>query len=209
MIDFDPIKHKYSMGDQSYWSVTQMITGLKLSPPYPTEDLNNKKELGSAVHKAVDLAAWDRLDHARTHQDLIPYVAGFEEKKREMLIRPIATELRMWDERLCIAGTLDIFGWIYDDELAVIDYKSGSAPNCTELQTALYVKLLLYHAERHNADLFRAMNGLQKNIRRFSMKLTPGRAIVKEYRDVADFAAADGAVALFKWIADRRKDINI
>ena len=205
--DFDPIRHRYTLNGQPYPSATQVLDWLKLTPPYPETDDNSKKELGTAVHKAVELAMCDRLDFTKTSADLIPYVNGAMEKKHEMRIRPIFTEMRGVNLQEGYAGTLDLFAWVYDDELAVIDYKTGTPPRCAELQTAGYVLLvhsMLSSLRQRPTWYFE----IDKPPRRFSMQLFENRAIVREYRDPYDFIAFIAAVRLYKWTQERRKSLN-
>lgn len=202
--DFDEAAHRYSHQGREYPSVTKMFAALGLEPPYPADDPNGLKPRGTAIHRACDLAAWDRLDKARTTPELIPYVEGFEEKKREMNIRPIYTETRGVHLIEGYAGTLDLLCHAYDNDLAIIDYKSGHPARCVELQTALYAYLALYMEGFKEKPIFTR----DKMPRRFSMQLTPGRAIVRECRDEFDYTAALGAVALYKWQAEKRKDTS-
>lgn len=210
----DPTTHRYSVDGQPYTSVTQVQKKLGLTPPYPAEDPKGLKELGTAVHRAVELAVWDRLDDATTSPELLPYVAGFREKKREMNIRPIATELMMYDPLDGIAGMLDLFCWVYEPErfqLAIIDFKRGTAPNVTELQTSAYECLLRKADASGEIPPVKRPDGTRCGlhmgypIRRFSMKLMEGRAVVREYADDHDVSAWRGAVQLFKWLSHRPK----
>lgn len=203
--DFDEAAHRYSYVAREYPSVTKMFAALGLEPPYPSDDPKGLKPRGTAIHRACDLAAWDRLDKARTTQELIPYVDGFEEKVREMNIRPIYTERRGVHLIEGYAGTLDLFCRVYDDDLAVIDYKTGNPPRCVELQTAGYGLLALYMESFKAAPLFTR----DKMPRRFSMQLTPGRAIVRECSDPFDYTAFLGAVALYKWQQEKRKPTSL
>jgi len=220
MISLDPVTHTYSSEDgQPYVAVSRVLEALKLTPPFPEEDPKGLKEFGSAIHRAVELASWDNLDmdpnnpafppDKRTHPELIPFVNGFLEKKEEMRIRPIKTELRVWDGVQYIAGTLDFLGLVYNGDLAIIDYKSGTPPPCCELQTAGYVMLLIWMYKngivRGGENGFPDIRVSADKIRRFSMKLTPNRAIVKEYTDDLDLHAWEGAVSLYKWLKERRK----
>lgn len=206
-LDFDPGSHRYSVGGSPYTSVTQMIGALKLSPPYPADDPRGLKDLGSAVHKAAELAMWDRLDDATTSPELLPYIAGVREKKREMNIRPIATELQLYDPLDGIAGTLDLFCSVYDGDFAVIDYKrSNSVANCTALQLAGYVRLLKRAHERgHLQHISMEFPSDIRQVRRFSMKLLDERSPTKEYTDHHDHAAWAGAIELYKWQSHRPK----
>lgn len=220
-LQFDPESHRYSVNGAPYVSVTQAIGALKLTPPYPEDDPRGLKDLGSAVHRATELAMWDRLDDATTSTELLPYVNGAREKKLEMNIRPIATELQLYDPLDGIAGTLDLFCWIYkpeDWELAIIDYKrSDSVAKCTELQLAGYERLLRRaDAAGRILPIYGDMDGARVRlalhngypIRRFSMKLLSGRSVVREYRDDHDHAAWSGAIELFKWMSQRPKNFN-
>lgn len=211
-LNFDPASHRYSVEGSPYTSVTQMIGALKLQPPYPEGDPKGLKDLGVAVHKAAELAMWDRLDDATTSPELLPYIAGLREKKREMNIRPIATELQLYDPLDGIAGTLDLFCWVYDAELALIDYKrSNSVANCTELQLAGYERLIRRADAAGRIEPIRMADGprcglhIGYPIRRFSMKLLENRAVVREYLDPQDHAAWAGAIELYKWASHRPK----
>ena len=200
---FDEAAHRYTHEDRPYWSVTQILDGLSLNPPYPADspEQRDKKAKGTAVHKAADLAVWGRLDWQRTHQEIIPYMDGLMEKVEEYKIRPIYTEVRGVHLVEGFAGTIDLFCSVFDSELAIFDYKSGSIARCVELQTAGYGELALYMESFKAQPLFTRA----KMPRRFSMQLTPGRAIVRECVDPFDYAAFIGAVRLFKWQNERRQ----
>jgi len=197
-LQFDEATHVYSVRGAVKPSVTKIISDLKLAPPYPEDDPKGLKPFGTACHKAAELRMWDRLGDCDSR--IQPYIDGLDEKIREMRIRPLKTELRMYHGELDVAGTLDLYCEIYGGELAVIDYKTGTPPPCVELQLAGYADMLVttmageYEAVRHSM------------IRRFSMQLTPGRALVRECPNRAfDHHAWRAAVTLWKWQNDRRK----
>lgn len=196
-LQFDAATHVYSIEGAVKPSVTKIISDLKLAPPYPEDDPKGLKPFGTACHKAAEFRMWDRLGDCDSR--IQPYIDGLDEKIREMRIRPIRTELLMYHPVLDVAGTLDLFCWVYDDELAVIDYKTGIPPPCVELQLSGYADMLA----ASGANTF----GLAAiDIRRFSMQLTPGRALVRECQNRAfDHHAWRAAVTLWKWQNDRRK----
>jgi hypothetical protein len=198
--DFDDAEHRYSHDGRVASSVTQVLTGLGLTPPYPSD--RGQQSRGTAVHKAAELAIWDRLDYAKTSPAIIPYINGLMEKAEEMKIRPIFTEIRGIHTAEWFAGTIDLFCTVYDSDLAVIDYKTGNPPRCTELQTAGYGELMLFIESMQKQPRFTRAN----MPRRFSLQLTPNRAICRECKDPYDYPAFIGAVRLFKWMKEKRKD---
>lgn len=193
--DFDEVEHRYSHAGRDYPSNTQVLEALRLNPPYPED--RGQKAFGTAVHKAAELAIFDRLDYTRTAPVIMPYIEGLMEKSREMRIRPIKAEIRGLHTGEAYAGTIDLWCLVYDDEPAVIDYKTGVPPRCVELQTAGYGELAMHMG----------LTPRSKPPRRFSMQLLPGRAIVRECRDPFDYPAFIGAVRLFKWMNERRKGL--
>lgn len=199
--DFAEAEHKYSHDGRPCPSVTQMLTGLGLTPPYAPD--KGQKSRGTAVHKAAELAIYDRLDYANTSPVIIPYVNGLMEKAEEMKIRPIYTEIRGIHTGEWFAGTVDLFCSVYDSDLAIIDYKTGVPPRCCELQTAGYADLMLFIESMQRHPRFTQ----RSQLRRFSMQLTPNRAIVRECQDSYDHVAFIGAVRLFKWMSEKRKSL--
>lgn len=201
--DFDPVQHAYTHKGRTYVSVTQVLAGLKLTPPYPeTESSADKMALGTAIHKALELAAWDRLDTENTCPVILPYVEGFLEKVQELNIVPLMTEMRGVHLVEGYAGTVDLVCKV-NGHISVIDFKSGSVPPCTALQTAGYAELLRFMAGVTTHEELKTIT-YGNPARRFSMQLTPGRAIVKEYRDPSDHAAWLGAVRLYRWQNEKK-----
>lgn len=209
MIDqltFTESGHAYRLNGIPIPGATSILSDLGLTPPY--KDNPDSKDFGTAVHKAAELRMWGKLDVATTHQAIMPYINGLDIKIREMQIQPIRTELRVYHKDEQYAGTLDLFCWIYGNDQAIFDYKTGQPPPCVELQIALYQKAMINMSRRGlfpGMDIALKESGQEEDIRRFSMQLTPDRAIVREYKDDYDYAAAIGAVRLHKWVKNRRK----
>ena len=196
---FDPVEHKYTHEGRDYVSVTQVLEGLKLTPEYPPD--RGQKDFGTAAHKAAELALWEKLDWDRTSPVLVQYLNGLMEKVEEMKIRPIYTELRGVHLGEQFAGTMDLVCSIFDTDIAVIDFKTGSSvPRCAELQTAGYGELALFMEGMRSQPLFTRA----KMPRRFSMQLLPDRAVVREHKDAYDYHAWIAAVRLYRWLSERR-----
>ena len=197
--DFDEAAHRYTHAGAEYASVTRVLEGVGASPPYAPDRW--QKAFGTAVHKAAELAIWGKLDFERTSPEIIPAINGLMEKVEEMKIRPIATEVRGVHLLECYAGTTDLVCSVFDADLAYIDYKSGHPARCVELQTAGYVELGVFMESMKDKPLFTR----GRMPRRFSMQLTPNRAIVRECKDPFDYSAFIGAVRLYRWMKERRK----
>ncbi len=197
---FDPIEHSYTLRGRPQYGVTQILSGLRLTPPYPED--RGQKEFGTAAHRAAELAVWDRLDFSTLSSVLLPYVEGFLEKTHELKIRPIKSEIIVWHEFEGYAGKLDLWAEVNGGEQAIIDFKSGTPPRCVELQTAGYGLALEACGIQQGWPV-----QLQPRPRRFSMQLLPGRAVVRECKDPYDYVAWLGAVRLFKWTSEHRKGL--
>lgn len=193
--DFDSATHAYTVMGARKPSTTKIISDLGLAPPYPEDDPKNKKGFGTACHRAADLRIWDRLGSVDSR--IQPYIDGLDEKIREMRIVPIKTEMLLYNPHLDHAGCLDLHCYVYDGERAVIDYKTGVPPPCVELQLASYAECLNEYERMANRPVV--------PLRRFSMQLTPGRAILRECDNPHDYHAWRAAVTLWKWKNDRRK----
>ncbi len=190
--------HRYTLDGRRQYSVTQILEGLRLTPPYPGD--RGQKAFGTAAHKACDLAVWDKLDFSQTSPVLMPYVEGFMEKAEELKIRPIKSEIIVWHEPESYAGRLDLWAEILDGEQAIFDFKTGAPPPCVELQTAGYALALEWCGIQQGWPV-----QVSPRPRRFSMQLLPGRAVLRECKDQFDYHAWLGAVRLFKWTNERRK----
>ena len=203
-LQFDTAAHRYTLDGAVVPSVTKILEGMALAPPY--KDNKDSLTFGTAVHKACELHATGRLDADGTHPKVMEYVAGFAEKCAEMNIVPIKTELRVFHGHEHYAGTVDLWCKIYDGQHAIIDFKSGtSVPRCVELQTAGYAEALKWMFQFGFVEECPITVGGGMP-RRFSMQLTPNRAIVRECKDEYDFPAFIGACRLFKWMKEKRKD---
>lgn len=200
-VDFDPATHTYTRRGAELPGVTRILKDAGLTPPYPED--RGWLEFGHAVHKCCELFVQDRLivgEDGRSYPGTLyqgstvlwPYINGFAEKVREMRIKPILVEHRVYHDVEGYAGTLDLCCTVFDEYEAIVDLKTGAPPESTALQTALY-DLALSRERSHKGHR-----------KRFSFYLMPDRCVVKQYQDDFDYAAALGAVALWKWKRKKR-----
>jgi hypothetical protein len=206
-LTFEPAEHKYFIDGRSAANQSTILTDLKLTPPY--KDNPHSMDFGDRAHKACELSLDDRLNREATNKDIMAYVRGFDEKATEIKLKPIATEMLVFNGHAFTAGRLDIFGTVFGGELAIVDLKTGQPPDCVELQTAGYEDMLRWMAANGYLDGRFSPEMIQRikpePFRRFSMHLLPERAILKECPDPYDIHAWRAAVTLWKWKFARRK----
>ena len=94
---------------------------------------NRPKELGDAVHKAVD--HFNRGLPLEVTQDTAPYVAQYAAWLRNRRVEVIASERYVINKEIGFGGTYDSLCRI-DGELALVDVKTGSEKPSQRLQLA-------------------------------------------------------------------------
>lgn len=139
---FDEETHTYWQDGKEVPSVTSILAPLENFENVPWDKLQAAAEFGRHVHLAVDylikgVLDWDSLDEA-----LVPYVKAADVWLAQTNPKIIASEFRVYNERMRYAGTLDLLcelrvrtkTWIH-----VIDWKSSaSLPKAVGPQTAAY-----------------------------------------------------------------------
>lgn len=137
-INFDPVKHVYSLpGGEVIPSVTQIISPLHDFGMVPKDVMERARLFGNGVHKTVELYLLDELDE----ETLDPALTGCLNAFRLFLLdhpefadaTPII-ETPGYHPRLKYAGTPDL-----EYEWAVVDLKSRAVNLvCDPLQLAAY-----------------------------------------------------------------------
>jgi hypothetical protein len=183
---FDPIKHEYRSNGKVLPSVTQILSYAGIIPACGFY-LPIHAERGRAVHSAAQMHIDGTLDEDSLHEIIRLYVFAFKDFLRESRFVPMKSfcEVPMRSE-LGFAGTADLVGTL-NNNLAVIDVKTGDASAWAQFQTAGYELL------------YRETSGYKKEIKRFSLRLYPtGRYKLREHTKQSDQSVFLAALENYK-----------
>lgn len=132
-IRFDPIEHRYFLGDEEIPSVTKILQTVGLSKDFTNVD-PFYRDRGIAGHKAIELYLKGELDESTIDPCLEGHWKGFLKFMKEVNPTPLCIEAIRYSEALGYAGTIDL---IATD--AIYDWKfSKSHDKVAELQGQAY-----------------------------------------------------------------------
>lgn len=146
-LHFDEAKHEYSVNGVVLPSVTQIIHAA-FPDPYRfarLEDVEFKRDIGDAVHKATHYFDEGDLDLSTLDLRIQPYLKAYRRFVVERNYEPIFCERRMYSQRYGYAGTVDKVGTMVHDKghRVVVDIKcTATVSPLVPLQTAAYSMLL-------------------------------------------------------------------
>lgn len=145
VLAFDPVAHRYHVGDRELISVTTALTEAGLIDSRWFTDESAAR--GTYVHAAIQLHHEGDLAEDSLDPVLQPYFAAYLKFLSETGFQIDACEERLCDETLGYAGTLDLRGRIPRKALRfpgidVIDIKTGMVPRHVGPQTAAYARML-------------------------------------------------------------------
>lgn len=195
-LQFDPIAHRYTLGDRVLPSVSQITGTIAPLVGIPLDVLDAKRDLGVAVHLATQYYDEGDLDRDALPKPVIPYLEAYILFREITGFLPTHIEYRVYSEDYGFAGTLDRVGTFTkfksgrNGRPCVIDLKSTYrlAP-IYGVQTALY----------EYAFTGRAINN---RLRRFALQLKPGGIYrLEEFRDPSDLSVGLAALTLLNWRA--------
>ena len=142
MINFDEASHTY----------TTEVEGAEMVVPSVSTILSDILELdysgidpfyadrGTAVHKAVELYIADNLDEESLDEEIVPFFKAYKKFVKETNFKALESEVRVFNNNLWVAGTLDLIGSI-GGKRVLMDIKTGQKHNWHHLQTAGYALL--------------------------------------------------------------------
>lgn len=196
MLKFDASAHRYTWNGSPVPSVTDVLAPLSDFRFVKDDVMRAARDLGSAVHRAIELDSLGDLDDASLDPALVGFVEQYRAFERETGFETAYTELRLFSARYGYAGTMDIVGTFPDDRergvFSLVDTKSGAVPKTARPQTAGYANLLVEN--RIAPDM--------RNVRRFALDLKRERwALSPEYRDPNDLRVFLAALTLHNFKA--------
>lgn len=182
MLTFDQARHLYYWHGKPVPSVTQVLDPFVDLSRIPADVLERKRQIGTAVHAAIDLDCQGELDEESIAPAWACYFAGWRKFKAESGFQIEASELQQYSP-LGYAGTLDLLGHL-PKHRALIDTK------CT---TSLYPTV-----GPQTAGYAQAIK--EPKIARYALLLTPdGRYNLEPLPDRNDFAVFNAALTIYHW----------
>ena len=161
MINFDPVKHRYTKGGLVIPSVTQVIDPL-VSFYAPAEVLEAARVRGTLVHSLtagidMDLMSLEDALEDAEKCDLVGYIKAWEAFKRDVGDSFWEVETKVYSERYNYAGTLDRVMYLRGIGSTVVDIKTGGLMPEYALQTAAYAQAYSEHADERALPIKRRM----------------------------------------------------
>lgn len=191
---FDPIAHRYTIGDRVLPSVTQITGTIASLAGIPPAILEAKRDLGTAVHLATQFFDEDDLDRDALPAEVLPYLDAYIRFRDETGFAPTQIEQRVHHVAFGYAGTLDRIGYfsklkglgIGSGKMCLIDLKATY-----RIAPVYGVQTALYAAAAHDTP---------RDLRRFALQLRPnGAYTLREFADPADLSVGLAALTLMNW----------
>ena len=190
-LTFDEASHTYRLDGRVVPSVTQVLDPLYDFSRIAPEVLERKRNLGTAVHKAIELDVADDLDHASLSEAVLPYFQAWQQFNADFAPRNAQSEVRVYSKH-GYAGTCDLV-CEQRDEVWVLDFKtSAEVGAATALQTAAYSQAV--------KETWRPNDDLQHLFRRGAVHLKPdGTYKLHTYNDRTDWPTFLACLTLHNW----------
>lgn len=143
-LDFDAISHTYRLDGKVVPGVTSVLksAGLIDYSMIPQDVLQAAAWRGTAVHLALELLDYGKLDRSSVDATLEGYVVAYERFCLESGFVPGHIEHRVFHPIHRYAGTLDRTGML-GGSLTVLDFKTGLVVPAHGLQLAGYANCLV------------------------------------------------------------------
>lgn len=150
---FNEEAHTYLVDGREHLSVTRVVSFIRNAQGYDMPDFEPiHAELGTAMHRAIELDILDDLDIDTVDERIINKVRAARAWRESVRFEPAwmeddeggvvpALELRLWSPTGA-AGTVDAVGYV-NGELTVCDWKSSYVGGAA-IQMAAYVAMLRF-----------------------------------------------------------------
>jgi ATP-dependent exoDNAse (exonuclease V) beta subunit len=183
MLTFNAERHEYRWNGQIVPSVTQVLDLLSDYSMVPLAILERKKQIGQALHAAIELDLNGELDYDTIHPVWEGYFIGWQKFISQSGFVVESNEQKIFSEKYRFAGTLDLVGQL-NNESVLIDAKTTAILMPTVgPQTAAYAE------------------GIKKpRIKRYALQLSPdGKYNLEPCTDKNDWAIFQAALTLWYW----------
>src|SRR5882724_6992190 len=199
-LTFIEATHEYFLDGEPLLSVSRVLELAGIHAPvfYDEATANLAAQRGTALHRATELLELGTLDWATVDPIVLPYVRCYERFLREYsLFQVDAREQRVYHSTLRYGTTLDRSG-VLSAEPSIVELKTSA-----KVEPWMGVQLAFHAMADRRAD-DTPMN--RRHYQRVVLHLQPDT--VRQYHlvpfnDPADFAAAEHAVGLARWVQEK------
>lgn len=216
MLTFDHEAHVYSWNGVPVPNVTKILgpLGFDYETLVPSDELEEARALGEAIHETVRLEVAGDLDEDSLDDPLRRALWNWREFVVATDFEVLFSEFRVYSQRYGYAGTLDLLGRFRKRRVcALIDIKKAAIPIITRPQTAAYLEALREELERIGAGTIDAtdlagpslMNGELSTCRRYGLQLNGETwKLSPEFRDEGDFRIFLSALNIHRFVKNWR-----
>lgn len=184
MLTFDEASHTYRYEGKVVPSVTQILGRYVDLSKIPPDVLQRKRDIGVAVHKAIELDVAGDLDDESISPVWAPYFAGWRKFRAESGLEITASEQKLYSTKYAFAGTLDLAGNLPKIGTAIIDTKTTTG---------------LYPTVGPQVAAYAELAGAPK-AKRFALLLTPdGKYQLEPLTDRGDWNVFLAALTIHQW----------
>lgn len=184
MLTFDEASHEYRWNGTRVPSVTQVLAQLTDLSKIPADVLERKRQIGTAVHLAIELHLLNELDPDSLDEACIPYFDAFLKFMSESGFVVEHSERQLYSEKYRFAGTADLAGTFPKTGPALIDTK------CTAT---------LYPTVGPQVAAYAELAGTPR-IKRYALQLCPDSTYrLDPLEDKGDWSIFHAALTLHHW----------
>jgi hypothetical protein len=187
-LTFDATSHTYRIGGRLLPSVTTILKRLQDFSGIPAAVLEQARERGERLHKAVNLFNRNDLDWDSLDPEIRSLTEAWAQYLSDTGAVVIASEQPVWHPKFKYAGTPDVVLEL-GGRIIVPDLKATWAvPRTVGLQTAAYAEAL-----------WELAGGRGRKPERSCIHLKDGKYNVVPRNDPADWAVFFSALNLYRW----------
>lgn len=189
-MEFNAERHEYRLDGRYVPNVTRILAPLQDFDGIRREVLEHKRQIGEAVHAAIQLGLTDNLDEASIDPAISGYLLAWDSFRAQNKFECFLSERMVYSGKYRYAGTLDLVGMVSDRE-ALLDVKCTAGINpSVGLQTAAYL-----HAASEDGLI-------RSSARRYALQLDQdGTYRLEPFTDKTDFAVFLSLLSVHNWSA--------
>ena len=192
-IDFDAARHLYRINGAVVPNVTRVLADLYDWDSVPAQTLERKRQIGSAVHRAIELDIQDNLDESSIDPQAAGYFEAWRRFGKEKRFACHLAERQVGSWRFRYAGTLDLAGDMSGADVLIDIKTTYQLHPGSGLQTAAY----LYAASE--------MQLIGASAKRFALRLqADGAYRIQPHQDKNDFPVFLACLSRHNWCVARK-----